>query len=134
MTLHEWIDTYARAWRDKDDAAVVELFTEKAEYRSSPTTSPHRGRAEIAAYWRQATSTQRDLQLRFGQPVVDGNRVAVEWWALMRDPDWRPDAEEVTLPGCLVLRFADDGRCEELREYYNPLFGSKVAPPDGWGR
>ena len=24
---------------------------------------------------------------------------------------------EVTLPGCLVLRFTPDGRCEELREY-----------------
>ncbi len=42
------------------------------------------------------------------------------------------DDGELTLPGCLVLRFADDGRCEELREYWHVESGRR-HPPAGWG-
>lgn len=136
MTCEEWIAAYGRAWREKDDEGVAALFTEDAVYRSSPTGAPHVGSAAIAAYWRRATATQQDFQLQFGTPLIDGNRVAVEWWANMRDPDWRPEAAtpEVTLPGCLLLRFAPDGRCAELREYYNPSFGASISAPAGWGQ
>jgi hypothetical protein len=57
-----------------------------------------------------------------------GNRVVVEWWASMRD-----DGGEVTLPGCLLLRFRTGGRCQELREYWHREEGRR-DPPDGWGR
>lgn len=135
MDIEQWIAEYGRAWRKKDDVGVTALFTEDAVYRSSPTGAAHVGREAIATYWRRATATQADLDLRFGIPVAAGDRVAVEWWAVMRDPDWRPDApnEWVTLPGCLVLRFGGDGLCKELREYYNPVFGDALRPPSGWG-
>lgn len=86
------------------------------------------GPEEIAAYWRQATATQHDFQLQFATPVVEVDRVAVEWWATMRDPDWYLEASspEVTLPGCLLLRFVPNGRCAKLREYYNPHFGATL--------
>jgi hypothetical protein len=37
----------------------------------------------------------------------------------MHDPDWGPERADdmVTLPGCLILLFAPDGRCATLREY-----------------
>ena len=132
----EWIAGYAQAWRDKDAEAVTKLFTEDAIYRSSPTAAAHVGSAAIAAYWRRATAGQSELDLRFGTPVVAGNRVAVEWWATLRDPEWSPDSptDHATLPGCLVLIFAADGRCTELREYYNALFGQSLPAPVGWGR
>jgi uncharacterized protein (TIGR02246 family) len=132
----EWIARYAQAWRDKDAKAVTKLFTEDAIYRSSPTAAAHVGSTAIATYWRSATAGQSELDLRFGTPVVAGNRVAVEWWATMRDPGWSPDSptDEATLPGCLVLIFAPDGRCAELREYYSPLFGRTLPAPVGWGR
>ena len=40
--------------------------------------------------------------------------------------------EEVTLPGCLLLLFAADGRCRELREYWH-LEPGRREPPPGWG-
>jgi nuclear transport factor 2 (NTF2) superfamily protein len=134
--VDEWIRAYGDAWRSKDDAAVALLFTSDGVYRSSPTKPPHVGREAISAYWRRACEHQRDLELRFGEPVVDGSRVAVEWWAVMRDANWQPDAgsDAVTLPGCLLLRFSFQGLCSELREYYNPLIGVAAPPPDGWGR
>ncbi|MDM4722872.1 nuclear transport factor 2 family protein [Micromonospora sp. WMMA1363] len=136
MNREEWIARYGKAWQDKDDIGVTELFLEDAVYRSSPTGIAHVGSDAIAAYWRRATASQQELNLRFGTPVVDGPRVAVEWWAVMRDPEWRPDAPSdwATLPGCLVLLFAEDGRCAELREYYNPVFGEAIPAPSGWGR
>jgi hypothetical protein len=133
MDLQRWVAEYARAWREKDAVGVAALFTEDAAYCSSPTRPAHVGREAIIAYWRRATATQADLDLRFGAPIIAGGRVAVEWWAVMRDPDWRPPNEWVTLPGCLILRFATDGRCAELREYYNPVFGEATPPPSGWG-
>ena len=122
-----WIEDYGDAWRRRDTAAVAELFTEDAVYRSSPFRPPAIGREAIRAYWDEATSTQENLNLRFGEPIVNGNRVAVEWWAVMRD-----EGREVTLPGALLLRFASGGRCAELREYWHVDEG-RVDPPDGWG-
>jgi SnoaL-like domain len=123
----EWLEDYADAWRRGDPEVVAELFTEGAVYRSSPLGDPTIGREAISEYWRQSTSTQKDLDLRFGQPVVHGNRVVVEWWAVMRD-----DGSEVTLPGCLLLRFGSGGRCEDLREYWH-LEQGRHEPPEGWG-
>jgi ketosteroid isomerase-like protein len=124
----EWIEDYADAWRRGDDEVIAELFAEGAVYRSSPFRPPTVGREAIRQYWRESTSTQEDLELTFGQPVVHGNRVVVEWWAVMTD-----DGKDVTLPGCLLLRFASGGRCAELREYWH-LEQGRHDPPDGWGR
>ena len=63
-----------------------------------------------------------------GQPIVTDARVAVEWWTTMVDPD----EGEVTLPGCLLLRFAPDGRCRDLWEYWRVAPG-RPDPPAGWG-
>ena len=39
---------------------------------------------------------------------------------------------DVTLPGVACFRFAPDGRCEELREYWH-VERDRHAPPEGWG-
>jgi len=98
MNVQAWVDEYGRAWRDKDADAVVALFTEDAEYRSSPFRDPSVGSTGIRDYWMRATSSQEDADVRMGTPVVAGDRVVVEWWATMRD-----EGEEITLPGCLLL-------------------------------
>lgn len=123
----EWVEAYGRAWRQKDAAAAAGLFTADGVYRSHPFRSPHTGRAAIQAYWERATEDQRDLILRFGRPLVDGSRVAVEWWATGGDGDG-----DFTLPGCLILRFGEGGLCEELREYWH-VDPTHIAPHSGWG-
>lgn len=123
-----WIARYGRAWETADEAEIAELFAEDAVYRSHVFREPYVGRAAIRAYWRRGAGRQRGVEVRFGEPVVAGRRVAVEWWTTMHDPD----DGEVTLPGCLLLRFDADGRCEELREYWHVQPG-REEPPPGWG-
>jgi len=128
MNAEEWIAAYGRAWLEPDPEGVVALFTDDAVYRSSPFREPHFGSAGIRDYWTRATSTQEELDLHFGEPVGEGSKVVVEWWAIMRD-----EGAWITLPGCLLLRFAEDGRCEELREYWHVEDG-RHEPHPGWGR
>ena len=127
QNVDEWARRYARAWETRDADVLDELFTEDASYRAHPFRETHVGIAAIRDYWRVATRTQRQAEVRMGQPVVDGDRVAIEWWATLLDDD-----VEMTLPGCLLLRFAADGRCSELREYWH-LEGGYSEPFDGWG-
>jgi len=128
MELADWIEGYRRAWEEKDSDLVVTLFTEDASYRSSPFLEPNLGHEGIRAYWGRVTSSQSRVEVRMGEPVSAGNVVAVEWWATMDVAD----EGAVTLPGCLLLQLAPDGRCFDLREYWNVQEG-RVSPHAGWG-
>lgn len=125
--VDEWLERYRRAWETADADAVIELFTEDASYRSNIFGAAHVGHEAIHAYWRQATATQEAVQVRVGRPFVDDDRVAAEWWTTMAD-----EGSEITLPGCLLLRFGRDGRCQDLREYWQVENG-RLEPPATWG-
>lgn len=128
MDVQAWLDAYASAWRERDAEAAAGLFTEDVVYRSHPFREPDVGRDGVRAYWRGATAMQSDIDVRFGESVVEGDRATIEWWTTMR-----ADGEETTIVGCLLLRFAADGRCEELREYWHVEPG-RHEPHAGWGR
>jgi ketosteroid isomerase-like protein len=121
-----WVERLRGAWVEGDSEAAASLFTADAVYRSHPFRTPLQGRTDIAGYWSVSTATQSDLRVRFGEPLVDGDRVAVEWWANVTEAG-RPQTD----CGALILRF-DDDLCSELREYWN-LTDSALEPPPGWG-
>jgi len=82
----------------------------------------------IKRYWREVTATQANVEVRIGRTIVHGDRALVEWWTQMDS-----DHTAVTLPGALLLDFAENGLCRALREYWNLELGRRVPPPDGWG-
>lgn len=129
MTVQAWIDAYAQAWRDRDADAAAGLFTEDCSYRAHPLEEAHVGTAGVHSYWADVTSTQDAVDVRMGQPIgaPDGRRAAVEFWVRMLN-----GGVPVTLVGILFLRFAADGRCEDLREawFFDP---ADHAPHPGWG-
>jgi SnoaL-like domain len=129
MTVQEWVDEYARAWRERDADAAAALFAENSIYRDHPTAEPHRGPEGVRSYWTNITSTQENPNVQMGQPIVsaDNRRAAVEFWVRMLNT-----GQEVSVIGILFLRFAEDGLCEELRETWNFEMGD-FAPPEGWG-
>jgi hypothetical protein len=126
--LDAWLESYRRAWDEADTPAVLGLFTTDATYRSHPLRPAHVGHDGIATYWNRATADQRNVRVRLGDPIVDGDRVAVEWWTTMHAGD-----TPVTLVGCLFLTFAADGRCLALRECWNLTEALHDPPPD-WGQ
>jgi SnoaL-like domain len=123
-----WLEGYRRAWERADARGVLELFTAGARYRSHPLRPAHSGHDGVAAYWARATADQVDVRVRLGDAVVDGERVAAEWWTTMV-----AGGDPVTLAGCLLLTFAADGRCSDLRECWN-LADGRIDPPPDWGR
>ena len=127
MTVKEWIDAYARAWRQKDAALAASLFTANGVYCSHLLQPPAVGREGVADYWRNVTATQSDMDARMGEPIVAGSRTVVEFWTRMKN-----SGNAVTVAGCMLLRFAADGLCEELREYWFFEPGDHV-PPSIWG-
>ena len=127
MDVESWIESYARAWETANEDLAASLFTEDASYLSSPFREPFRGHDEIRRYWRRGAGSQHETRVLMGRPVVDGRRVAVEWWTTMIEA-----GGEVTLPGCLLLHLEPDGRCSDLREYWHVEPGRR-EPFSGWG-
>ncbi len=125
-SAHRWVNELSTAWRAGDPDRVAGLFAVDTEYRSHPFRPPQRGRAAIADYWRKAMVRGRNLDTHFGSPIVDGDRVAVEWWASITE-----DGAETVSTGALFLTFAD-GRCTALREVWTEQAG-RAVPYAGWG-
>jgi ketosteroid isomerase-like protein len=121
-----WLRAYAGAW-ERGDPGVDALFTPDAMYRSHVFREPHEGHAGIRSYGEEAASTQSGVRVLTGDPLVDGDRVAAEWWTTMID-----EGDPVTLPGVLLLDF-EDGRCRALREYWAYERG-RHEPFAEWGR
>jgi SnoaL-like domain len=128
ISVDTWVQRYISAWEAGDPNAVVALFTPEALYHSSVFREPLVGTGAIRDYWERSAASQRNVAVRTGNPMVSPARVAVEWWTTMEDPD----EGEITLPGCLLLRFDPDGLCRELWEYWQLEPGRKEPPP-GWG-
>jgi uncharacterized protein (TIGR02246 family) len=69
MTVQQWVDAYAQAWRDRDPDAAAELFTDDSLYREHPLQEAHRGVEGIRSYWANVTSTQDRVNVAMGRPV-----------------------------------------------------------------
>jgi hypothetical protein len=128
VTLDQWIERYRRACETADADEVVDLFTPDASYRSSVFREPFLGSHAIRQHWQRGAGGQHVVAIRMGWPILTDDRVAVEWWTTMLGPD----EGETTLPGFLLLRFALDGRCQDLWEYWQVQPG-RQDPPTGWG-
>jgi hypothetical protein len=129
VTVQEWLAGYARAWEDRDAAAAAALFTEDSSYLDQPFGDAYSGRAGVSEYWSNVTSSQEQVSVRIGDPIVaaDQRRAAAEFWVTMLS-----GGAEVTLTGILFLRFSADGLCEELREAWHFSEGL-LAPSGAWG-
>jgi hypothetical protein len=122
-----WIDGYARAWKARDAELAGQLYAEDAIYRSHPFRDPHHGRAGMLEYTRWAFSSEEDADCWFGEPIVQGDRAAVEYWAVILELGGGIS----TLAGSVVLRFREDGKVTEHRDYW-ALEQTRRTPYDGW--
>ncbi len=125
--VEAWVESLRSAWESADPVQIGALFTDDAEYLTNPFGKALKGRDSIVAYWSEEMSTQDTVEVRMGRPIIDGGRVAVEWWAVITN-----NGSQVTDSGALMLEFFGD-RCRRLAEYWM-LEEGRTEPGEGWGR
>jgi SnoaL-like domain len=123
--VRAWIDGWIRGWPTEDVDAIASRYDPGEVYSSHPFRAPE----TAASYLERAFGEERLLDAQFGEPVVAGDRAAVEYWAVLR----APDGDELTIAGASFLRFDDDGRVVSHRDYWDQTDGRRDPPP-GWGR
>jgi SnoaL-like domain len=123
-----WSATWERCWEALERDPIVALYADSITYSSEPFREPFRGRDGVRAYLDGSFGTESDVRAWFGDPVVDGDRAAVSWWATLRE-----DRRQITLAGTSVLRFDAAGLAVDQWDAWNQLDGWR-DPPTGWGR
>jgi SnoaL-like domain len=135
-TATEWMRGYLQAWETRDADAVVKLFTPNGVYQSIPGVSSQTfvGRRAIHKYWVDVTRPQSLIHGVQGQPIVSGNRAAIEIWVTFRDPVYNPKGKHmITLLETNVVTFVKSGLASKNVEYWNIIPGVH-SPPPGWGK
>lgn len=102
-----WVDAWRRGWAALDPGFASELYAPGATFVSQP----FRAAEEPGGFIGRAFAEEDWADPWFGEPIVEGSRAAVEWYARMRE-----DGRDVTISGVSLLRFDADGRCIEQRD------------------
>jgi ketosteroid isomerase-like protein len=106
-----WVQGWTKGWEAGDAAAIGALYAEDAVFRSHPFREPEKSARDYAL---RAFADEVLVECRFGEAVVDGDRAAVEYWAILS-----ADGEEETLAGVAVIRFGPNGLVAEQRDYWS---------------
>jgi hypothetical protein len=123
-----WADTWQRCWISGEPEPIAALYAPRGRYATSPFREPRIGPNGALAYLRPVFGEETDVRAHFGEPIVDGDRAAIQWWASLQEPD-----REVTYAGTSILRFDTDGLVADEWDSWNETIG-RHEPPDGWGR
>lgn len=121
-----WAETWSHAWPEGDVEAIASLYADDAVYRALAFREPDRGLPGVRRYLTENFAVENEVECWFGEPVAAGDRAAVEWWG-----SWVEDGKQLTLAGATMLRFDDDGRVVDHRDYWNEV-DRRQAPYAGW--
>jgi hypothetical protein len=105
-----WAETWERGWRANETGEILALYAEGASLRSHP----FREIVRPAEYIVPTLGDEESADCWFGEPIVDGDRAAVEWSAETRLRDGGGEK----LAGVSLLRFDDDGLVIEQRDFW----------------
>ena len=119
-----WVDAWARSWRTLDADLLEPIYTRETVHRSHP----FRQAGSPVEYARWALAEEEgEPEVWFGDPIVSGDRAAIEWWACVVE-----NGEPVSLAGTSIVRFGSDGRAIEQSDYWGTTEG-REPPWEGWG-
>ncbi|BBH63973.1 hypothetical protein ACTI_06580 [Actinoplanes sp. OR16] len=128
MLARRWAEVWTRAWPAQDVEAITALQAESGDHYASMFRR-YSGRAGLRAYLQECFAEEkRPAEVRFAEPLVDGDTAAVEYWAVIH-----PGDEPLTISGCTVLRFGADGLVAESRDYSHATPGRSEPAPEVFG-
>jgi steroid delta-isomerase len=112
------VDAYVDGYRREDKDAVVALFAPDAEFHDPVGPPPHRGHAEIEAFWDQAHSLADRIVLEPRDIVVCGNEAAMvfEIHVTMGDSGMIMDAVD-------VFELDEDAKISRMKAYWDMARG-----------
>jgi hypothetical protein len=99
---------------------IAGRYAEGAVFRSHPFRETEDPRAYVE---RVLAEEEAEPEIWFGEPIVSGDRAAVEYWAILR-----VEGKEQTLAGTTLLRFDADGLVVEHRDYWAIEEGRRERP------
>lgn len=121
-----WKITWEESWPRGDVDAIAALYAPSSTYRALAFRNPNQGIAGVRQYLQDNFEAESEVACRFGEPIVAGNRAAIEWWA-----SWVEDGQQLTMAGVTILRFSEDGSITDHRDYWNQDEG-RAEPYEGW--
>ena len=114
--VQSWLDAYARAWETYDPEAIGALFSEDAVYHYDPFGEPLRGRDAIVASWLEEPDAPGTYAAHYEPVPIEGNLAVTNGRSRYFQEDGATLKTEYD--NVFILRFDDDGRCTEYREWY----------------
>jgi hypothetical protein len=106
----KWVETWSRGWRSADLGSIAALYAANAVFYSLPFREQQAPRDYVARVFAE----QAKAECRFGEPIVSGDRAAVDWWGVITDRDGSVE----TIAGASLLRFDADGLVVEQRDVW----------------
>ncbi|HEY7004401.1 MAG TPA: nuclear transport factor 2 family protein [Gaiellaceae bacterium] len=105
-----WAETWEQGWRKGESGLILELYAESAHFQSHPFRQAQSPRD----YIEPTLAEEKAEECWFGEPIVDGDRAAVEWSAKTKQKDGSGEK----LAGVSLLRFDADGLVVEQRDFW----------------
>jgi SnoaL-like domain len=117
-----WAEAWKAGWEALDPEPIMARYAPNATHFTEPFRDPSRNAEDVRAYVQRVLGEEEDPRVWMSEPIVDGDRAAVSWWASLREA-----GAETTLAGTSVLRFDADGLVIEQWDAWNQL-GERREP------
>ena len=110
-----FMKTLQQAETDGDVDPLVELFGEDAVLHALTTKREHSGPSGAEQFWSEYLGQFEEIKSEFGHVAAEGNIANCEWTSTGKLDGGR----EIEYVGVSLLEFADDGKIERFRTYYD---------------
>jgi hypothetical protein len=110
QAAERWRETWERGWRAHEPKQIVALYAEDAYFQSHPFRDPQAPPDNIEP----TLAAEESAVCEFREPIVDGDRAAVEWSAETKLKDGGTEK----LAGVSLLRFDDAGFVIAQRDFW----------------
>ena len=110
-----WLERYLQAWRSADPASIGELFSEDVTYSQDGGQSSIEGREAVVRDWLEAAYEPDASWEASYEPLAIEQQVHV---AVGSTRYLRADGVREDFSNIFVIRFDEDGRCRDLREWW----------------
>lgn len=112
LDVHQWVDSYERAWRTAGTTSLAGLFTEDVTYQASPWQPPMAGLGAVCEFWEtEREGPEEEFALASEVVAVEGDTAVVAVQVEYGGPapqQWRD---------LWVMKFGTDGRCLAFEEW-----------------